>query len=72
MDASSAREMESRGIRIEIPGLRADDLFERLISAPVPIVGVIEKDILTINFMTIFDRDIDPLVKTLSEIKLQD
>ena len=66
--AMPSGEIESVGLRIVIPGVSADEIFEKFIGAAVPIVGYIKDDAYTLDFRTITDDDIRVISDTLREI----
>lgn len=66
--AMPSGEIESAGLRIVIPGVSADEIFEKFIGAAVPIVGYIKDDAYTLDFRTITDDDIRVISDALREI----
>ncbi|MDY6970492.1 MAG: L-seryl-tRNA(Sec) selenium transferase, partial [Spirochaetota bacterium] len=50
--------IESIGIQIDIPGLKGEEIYNRLLFEEVPIVGYILDDKYTLDFRTINDEDI--------------
>jgi len=50
--------MESLGLRIDIPGMGADDIYAALTEAEVPLIGVIIDGRFTIDFSAIPDTDV--------------
>lgn len=51
-------EMDSRGVQVHIPGVRADDIHAAFLSAAVPVVGSIINDRYTLDFFTISKSDV--------------
>ncbi|HOD15971.1 MAG TPA: L-seryl-tRNA(Sec) selenium transferase [Spirochaetota bacterium] len=50
--------LESRGVRIQVPGRGADDVYASLLAAPVPVVGIIADGAFILDFRTILDPDV--------------
>jgi L-seryl-tRNA(Ser) seleniumtransferase len=51
-------QMESAGVRIDLPGVSAEDVHSSLISSGVPVVGTIIDGHYTLDFRTILDADV--------------
>jgi L-seryl-tRNA(Sec) selenium transferase len=63
-----AREIESAGIRIVVPGLSADELYARFIDEDIPIVGYILDDCFTIDLRTVLHGDLPVLAASIDRI----
>jgi len=59
--AMPARELESAGVRITVPGISPEEIYDHFITADIPAAGVVIDGTFTFDFRTIFDRDIIPL-----------
>jgi L-seryl-tRNA(Ser) seleniumtransferase len=51
-------QMESAGVRIDLPGVSAEEVHSSLISSGVPVVGTIIDGHYTLDFRTILDADV--------------
>ncbi|HSV97373.1 MAG TPA: L-seryl-tRNA(Sec) selenium transferase [Spirochaetota bacterium] len=63
-----AREIESAGIRIVVPGQSADELYARFIDEDVPVVGYILDDCFTLDLRTVLAHDIPALAASIDRI----
>lgn len=61
-------EVDSFGIQIEIPGSGPDKLFTMFIAAEIPIIGSIVDNKYTLDFMTIFNKDIPLIAAVIDKI----
>jgi L-seryl-tRNA(Ser) seleniumtransferase len=61
-------EIDSFGIQVVVQNFSADEIHRLLITGEVPIVGYILNDRYTLDFRTIFDRDIEDLVKAMHAV----
>jgi L-seryl-tRNA(Ser) seleniumtransferase len=59
--AMPARELDSAGIVITVPGVSPEEIYDHFITSAPPAAGVILDNAFTFDFRTIFDRDIIPL-----------
>ncbi len=59
--AMPARELASAGVRITVPGISPEEIYDHFITAGTPAAGVVIDGTFTFDFRTIFDRDIIPL-----------
>jgi len=51
-------QMESAGVRIDLPGVGAEEIQSSLISAVVPVVGTIIDGHYVLDFRTVLDADV--------------
>lgn len=51
--------MESMGVRVDIPGVSADEIYSFLVGSETPLIGIITDGACTIDFSTICDDDVD-------------
>ena len=51
-------QMESAGVRIDLPGVSAEEVHSSLVSSGVPVVGTIIDGHYTLDFRTILDADV--------------
>jgi L-seryl-tRNA(Ser) seleniumtransferase len=58
-------EIESVGVQIDAQGFTAEEIYSAFVTMEIPIVGYILNDRFTIDFRTIYDRDIVYLTKAL-------
>jgi L-seryl-tRNA(Ser) seleniumtransferase len=56
------------GVRINHPRLSANSLAKKLRHNQIPIIGIIERDHYLINFLTIFEHDINIIAKALNNL----
>jgi L-seryl-tRNA(Ser) seleniumtransferase len=61
-------EVESAGVEIRLPGIKPDDLYTRMISLELPVVGAIIDDRYTLDFMTVFDDDIPYIASVIEDL----
>jgi L-seryl-tRNA(Ser) seleniumtransferase len=66
--AMPAREIESRGIRIDAPGLSAEAVYDHFITGPVPVAGVILDGAFVLDFRTVFDRDLPVIAESFNRL----
>ena len=62
-------ELDSFGIQIDIDKSNPEKIYNYFINAKIPIVGVIVNDKFTMNFMTVFDKDIDEIAEVLNLLR---
>ncbi len=70
--ALPAREFDSMGIRIDIPGMKPEEIFDHFLTGNVPVLGVISDNAFCLNFMTLLPRDIDELASSIKNIPIGD
>jgi len=66
--AMPAREIDSAGLRVRVPGYSADEIHTALAHGDVPIIGYVEDDDYFLNFMTVLDRDVNDLAAALNRL----
>lgn len=66
--SNPGEEIESLGVKIEIPGLSPSEIFTRMIKAPIPVIGAVNGGYYVIDFKTLSDRDIAPLVSAVNRL----
>ena len=60
--------LQSVGVQIDVPGLRADDIDRALTANEVPIVGFIADGKYTLDFRTVLEEDIPVIVQALTAL----
>lgn len=55
-------------IEINHPGLSASRLANKLRNNNIPVIGIIERDRFILNFLTIFETDVDIIVDALNKV----
>lgn len=60
--------IESMGLQIKIPGRKAEDMYNEFITGNPPVAGYILNDVFTLDFRTIFDRDIPSVAEAIERI----
>lgn len=63
-----ALEVESAGVEILLPGVKPDDLYNKMISLDLPVIGTIIEDRYTLDFMTVFDEDIPYIASVIDDL----
>jgi seryl-tRNA(Sec) selenium transferase len=61
-------EIDSVGVQIDAQGFTAEEIYNAFVAMEIPIIGYILNDRFTIDFRTIYDRDIVYLTKALETL----
>jgi len=61
-------EIDSLGIEINIPDMKASDLYSDFIRRDIPVVGIIDEDRFKIDFMTVFDNDLKAIASAIDDL----
>ena len=66
--SNPGEEIDSLGVRIDIPDLSAARIFTLMLRQPVPVIGSVSGGYYTIDFMTVAERDIAPLAEAVDRM----